>query len=87
MLTIGQKCNATRLHNEGWGLSHIAKTIRAPEAIVLAYLERRQGYPGQILSRRQPPRAKVIDDGGTERQAEVIRRVPSLPKLRFMGEV
>ena len=79
--------HAVRMHNKGRTIEEIAAAFGLRPAVVRVYLEKRPGWPGKLMSPGQGRRASTINDDGEEEQRSFVKRaVPSLPKLRFMGE-
>ena len=83
----GQMSHAVRMHNKGRTVAEIGEALGVHPGIVKGYLQQRPGWPGKLLGPSRAPRASKIDDDGEERQGYVKRATPSLPRLRFMGEV
>lgn len=86
-MKIGQMSHAVRLHNQGRTTAEIGAALGVHPGIVKGYLQQRPGWPGKLGGLSRAPRASTIDEDGEERQGYVKRAVPSLPKLRFMGDV
>lgn len=78
--------HAVRMHNQGRTVDDIGKALGVHPGIVKGYLQQRPGWPGKLAGLSRAQRASKIDEDGEERQGYVKRAVPSLPKLRFMGE-
>ena len=82
----GQMSHAVRMHNKGRTPEEIGEALGVHPGIVKGYLMQRPGWPGKLLGLSRARRASKIDEDREERQGYVKRAVPSLPKLRFMGE-
>lgn len=86
-LNHGARAHCVRMHNTGKTPDEIGDRLGVHPTEVLAFLRRRPGWPGNIKTPKRAPRANMRDEDGVERQVTVKRAQPSLPKLRFMGEV
>ena len=81
----GQKSHAVRLHNKGLAPAEIGKKLGIPRSVVHAFLSGRPGWPNRILSATKEGCKSILDEDGC--RVAVERQKPSLPKLRFMGEI
>lgn len=82
-MNSGRKSHVVRMHNAGVDPEEIAERVGEHPSVVKAFLRRRPGWPGKIISPTRAPRVQTPEGA----RVNTERRVPSLPKLRFMGEV